>query len=71
MENKRSIGVTIFGVYFIISELLAIITRFKSLNLLGWLGYFGLIEAIIMLILAINILRLKEWARKGGIFQRV
>lgn len=68
MEKKRSIGVTLFGILFIIGGLHGTI---RGLNMKDWFTFYSLISSIFLLILGVNILRLKEWARKGIIYYLV
>lgn len=70
---KPSIGVMMFGMYIILTSLNGFVHLFlklrnwKEAGLPDWglLNNSLLILPIITLILGINILRLKEWARKG------
>ena len=78
MEKKRSIGVTILGIYFIIIgsiALFAVPLRFifarLSLNHPQqpfWSIPYSLGISALSLILGIGILRLREWLRKGAIY---
>jgi hypothetical protein len=73
MENKRSIGVTLFGIYFILRALAVLFFTQYGLVVNLWrsnlkdnvtiAGAVTAIMAILLLILGISILRLKEWAR--------
>jgi cytochrome c biogenesis factor len=76
MENKRSKGITILAWLFIVSmasvicsfvlnlsKVSASVTSEFRLNII-----YDLFIPIILLILAVNILRLKEWARKGIVY---
>ncbi len=69
MENKRSKGVTFWAWWFIINgfwKLSATLFRINESGL-GLTTYVS-IGSIILLILGINILRLKEWSRKWIIY---
>ena len=71
MENKRSIGVTAFGIIFIIQSASVLIKDCIKFNASDWMVYYGFISSVILLILAINILQLKEWSRKGIIYFQI
>lgn len=67
--EKRSIGVTIFGIIFIFSSISSLLTcLINYLNLEKPLVFYGFIASTLLLILGINILRLREWTRKGVIY---
>lgn len=70
MKNKRSIGVIIFGISFIIISVLNISGYISDIvdTKYAWAAYFYIIISIILLILTVFLLQLKEWARKGVIY---
>lgn len=74
-DKKRSIGVTIFAVLIILSTALALLYTLNpkciKLHLESFLKPYGIILYILIVVLSlfeitlgINILRLKEWARR-------
>ena len=71
MENKRSLGVTLFGIYFIFSALFGFIGSYLTIKIYHWIAYYNFIIFIVLLFLAINILQLKEWSRKGIIIYQI
>jgi hypothetical protein len=66
--EKRSIGVTIFGMLFILDGVIKLMHCLPYWKSLGWFSYYLVCLSACMLILGINILLLKEWSRKGVIF---
>ena len=74
MEKKRSKGVTIFGIFFIFGSIAGLFTSGFNLFILDLdktIVFYTFISSILLLILGINILRLKEWARKGTIYYHI
>ena len=71
MEKKRSVGVTIFGWYFILVNLIAllIIRLLRPEDFLNNLTErpIVIVRLIVYLIIGIGILKLKNWARIGTI----
>lgn len=66
MERKRSKGVTILGIYLIASNIMTLLTLQFNKGIVGdsWTGLYIVFSSVIMIFLVINLLRLKEWARK-------
>ncbi|MGD0336517.1 MAG: hypothetical protein ABSB18_05390 [Candidatus Omnitrophota bacterium] len=67
MEDKRSKGITNFGMFIIICALSSLFSRLIESRL----TIYPAILAILLLILGIYILKLKEWARKAIIYYSI
>jgi hypothetical protein len=76
MENKRSIGVTIFAILIIVPTVLVTAYSLTPKAIAVALEYYlkpygiifyisGIILSLFEIIIGINILRLKQWARKS------
>jgi len=69
MEKKRSVGVTVFSTLFIVSAISGWARSWSHLKSFGFMGVlYARLMAILLLVIAIKILQLKEWARKGIIY---
>lgn len=68
MEKKRSVGVIIFGLLFIICTLPNILIRFIRL---GSISLPYLITPLISVVTGIGILLLKEWGRKLALISAI
>ena len=72
MDNKRSKGVTILAVYFLISAVVGVFQDASNFSKFGvMLSIFYIIMAVVQMILAIYIFLLKQWARRGMIYYNI
>ena len=73
MENKKSIGITILGVYLVVTAAANILLNIIKISNgdVRVLTIYSTALGLISLFLAIHILRLKEWARKTIIFYTI
>ena len=72
MEKKRSIGITLFSIYFIIISVGSLILiQLKPSWFISLHRYYYVICDIALLILTVYILQLKEWARRGVIYFQI
>lgn len=75
MEKRRSGGVTFWAWTFIIMNLIGLLTvpgmtqvySFLSKSVLAWIVLYGVVSSVVGIIAGINLLRLKEWARRAVI----
>jgi len=72
IEIKRSRGVTIFGAYFIIYSIIDLLAKcLKLYRFHNWLVYENIVGDFILLILAVKVLELMDWSRKGLIYYSI
>ena len=71
MEKKRSIGVTLFSIYFIIIGMGSLVLIYLKPNWTASHQYYYVVYNIILLVLAVYVFQLKEWARKWIIYLQI